>query len=252
MGSLRKIWKPLIRGAVAGRWRGFELRPAEPPFPTHLKRLGLYLHVPFCRNLCPYCPYNREECSPKAFALYERAVLQEIDAYAERMRPEEVVSLYVGGGTPTVEPTGLARILGRMLERFPRPGNLCVELHPSNMDGRCLSTLRGSLLPENAGREPLFWSLLRGRGAGVSVCRMGESLDRGELLAQEPLDLAGVRSLDAAIRLAVAAAPGVVGRALARLEEPGPAGPVITPRRLNPWPSRKDARAFLAAGFRFA
>jgi len=31
----------------------------EMDMPEGLKRLGLYLHVPFCHNLCPYCPYHR-------------------------------------------------------------------------------------------------------------------------------------------------------------------------------------------------
>lgn len=30
------------------------------PHFAEIERLGLYLHIPFCRQICPYCPYNKE------------------------------------------------------------------------------------------------------------------------------------------------------------------------------------------------
>lgn len=114
----------------------------EPPFPTGLKRLGLYLHVPFCKNLCPFCPYNRREYSEQEYQRYERAVKQEIDVYAPHLIGCEVVSLYIGGGTPTVNLPGLLRILNHLKASVGEPSDICIELHPSSMDDGCLAALK--------------------------------------------------------------------------------------------------------------
>lgn len=44
---------------------------------------GLYLHIPFCRQICPYCPYNKELYHPEVAERYADAVKREIDIYAE-------------------------------------------------------------------------------------------------------------------------------------------------------------------------
>jgi oxygen-independent coproporphyrinogen-3 oxidase len=107
-----------------------------------MHRPGLYLHVPFCKNLCSYCPYNRVRFDDAAFRAYERAVIQEIDLCADALAAHEFVSVYVGGGTPTVAPDGLRRILDRLRGSFRIRGDVCVELHPANMDAHCLELLR--------------------------------------------------------------------------------------------------------------
>ena len=139
---LKPLWKPIVHRAVSGRWRRFHMRPMEPPQPEGLSQAGLYLHVPFCRSLCPFCPYNRVEYDERAFARYERAVLQEVDLYAPSLRNSQITSLYVGGGTPTVNPAGLVRILEAFRGAFHLDGDVCVELHPACMDEECLAALR--------------------------------------------------------------------------------------------------------------
>jgi coproporphyrinogen III oxidase-like Fe-S oxidoreductase len=74
-------WKPVVHLAVTGHLRALRLRPLDPPRPK-LTNLGLYLHVPFCKKLCPFCPYHRVRYEPPAFASFERAVKQEIDLCA--------------------------------------------------------------------------------------------------------------------------------------------------------------------------
>ena len=70
------------------------------PGPQPGKRYMLYMHVPFCQKLCPYCSFNRFPFSEK------RAV-----PYFESMRKEmrmlydlgyDFDSVYIGGGTPTI------------------------------------------------------------------------------------------------------------------------------------------------------
>ncbi len=138
----RSIWKPVVQRMVTGRWTRFRMTPTVPPPPTNLARAGLYLHVPFCRNLCPYCPYNRVRHERELFARYERAVREEIDLYAPYLQNTRFVSLYIGGGTPTVDPGGLLRLVKHLQETFSLSCDICIELHPSNMDDACLHSLR--------------------------------------------------------------------------------------------------------------
>ncbi|MCU0291052.1 MAG: radical SAM protein [Thermoanaerobaculaceae bacterium] len=142
MDALSSLWKPVLHRLVTGRWRRLVMTGGDPAPPGALHQPGLYLHVPFCRNLCPYCPYNRVPFDEQAFASYERAVTREIDLCAPSLEGQRFVSLYIGGGTPTVEPEGLLRILRHFQRRFEIAGDICVELHPANMDDRCLELLR--------------------------------------------------------------------------------------------------------------
>jgi coproporphyrinogen III oxidase-like Fe-S oxidoreductase len=56
--------------------------------------LGLYLHVPFCRQICPYCPYNKEIYRPEVAERYANAVIREIDIYSEVIGDRPVTSFY--------------------------------------------------------------------------------------------------------------------------------------------------------------
>lgn len=136
------IWKPLIQKMVTGHWGRFRMLPDEPSLPRNLKRVGLYLHVPFCKNLCPFCPYNRIEYDDKLFEQYEKAVHAEIDLYTPDLKNSEFVSLYIGGGTPTVNLPGLLRIIDHLKQNFSLSCDICIELHPGNMDSECLGGLK--------------------------------------------------------------------------------------------------------------
>ncbi len=138
------IWKPLIQKMVAGQWQRFFMGPSEPPFPRDLHKPGLYLHVPFCHDLCPFCPYNRIRYNDILFEQYEGAVHQEIELYRPYLKHYKFISLYLGGGTPTVNMTGLSRILDHLKESFSLSCDICIELHPASMDPDCLNSLKNS------------------------------------------------------------------------------------------------------------
>ena len=142
MIAFKPIWKPIVQKAVTGRSGRFSMRRTQPQWPDRLTSPGLYLHVPFCKNLCPYCPYNRVEYEEGLFSAYERAVKQEIDLYAPHLKDVHFSSLYIGGGTPTVNWRGMLSILRHIREKIGRVDDICIELHPGNMGGDCLSALK--------------------------------------------------------------------------------------------------------------
>ena len=64
------------------------------------KQYLLYVHVPFCSRLCPYCSFNRFPFSEDRAVPYFRSLRREMRMVAER--GYACTSMYVGGGTPTV------------------------------------------------------------------------------------------------------------------------------------------------------
>lgn len=142
MIPLKFIWKPLIQKLVTGQWNRFRMNTVKPEHPSNLKNVGLYLHVPFCKNLCPFCPYNRIEYDEELFSKYVEAVCQEIDIYSPYLQNCEFVSLYIGGGTPTVNLSGLIRIIEHLKRTFLLSCDICIELHPGNMETECLEGMK--------------------------------------------------------------------------------------------------------------
>ena len=107
-----------------------------------LDRLGLYLHVPFCRQICPYCPYNKELFQVALAERYTEAVLQEIDRYSAMVGGLPVTSFYIGGGTPTTMlHTGLPRILDHIYRRFNMQCGIHMESHLNDLSPENLSTI---------------------------------------------------------------------------------------------------------------
>ena len=105
--------------------------------------LGLYVHIPFCRTLCNFCPYCKERYTPEAASAYIAALLQEIEMVG-RMRGERtrVSSLYFGGGTPALLAAELGRIIEALRQYFDITDGVGAELHPADVNVKTLSLLR--------------------------------------------------------------------------------------------------------------
>jgi oxygen-independent coproporphyrinogen III oxidase len=79
--------------------------------------LGIYIHIPFCQAKCSYCHFISTPYQNELANQYKNAVLSEIESHPATS--EEVNSIYIGGGTPTVVPADhIAEILGECHRRF--------------------------------------------------------------------------------------------------------------------------------------
>ena len=118
----------------------------EPPpagwTPPPLRRTSLYLHVPFCHNCCPYCPYAKVSYDEDLVEPYTRAALTEVDWWADAVGSAEITSVYIGGGTPTLALDGVCRILERVRNRFRVTGPVCIETNPTAVDEETVRRLR--------------------------------------------------------------------------------------------------------------
>jgi len=110
----------------------------EPPpqgwRPPRVERTSLYLHVPFCRHGCPYCPYTKVPYDERLVEPYTRAAIAEVDWWADTIGPAEITSIYIGGGTPTLALGSVASVLTRVRERFCLTGDICIETNPADVD----------------------------------------------------------------------------------------------------------------------
>lgn len=102
--------------------------------------LGLYVHLPFCRQLCSFCPYCKELYSKEECDKYIDALIQEIHQTAmHQTEKKTATSLYFGGGTPALAAGRLKEMIGAIREHFIITEGIGVELHPDNV---CDETLR--------------------------------------------------------------------------------------------------------------
>ncbi len=99
-----------------------------------LEELGLYLHIPFCRQICPYCPYNKVLFETSLAERYADAVSKEIDLYADWIGERRITSFYIGGGTPTTMLySGLEHILDHIYRTFNMRCDIHLESHPNDL-----------------------------------------------------------------------------------------------------------------------
>jgi len=110
-----------------------------------LEDLGLYVHIPFCRSLCSFCPYCKEKYDKGKADSYKIALLKEIDLACENMTgKKQATSLYFGGGTPALMINDLEDIICKLKEHFIINGGIGVELHPSDITMDILQKLKAA------------------------------------------------------------------------------------------------------------
>ena len=105
--------------------------------------LGLYIHVPFCPQRCPYCAFATVVGHEERHGPYTEAICREIESWAHLSGP--VDTLFLGGGTPSqVE----AVLIGQMIEAVQRhlgihpDAEIAVEVNPGTVDREKFAMLK--------------------------------------------------------------------------------------------------------------
>ena len=104
--------------------------------------LGLYVHIPFCRKLCDFCPYCKQVYEPALVPAYVEALKSEIHHVGQGVSGRRATSLYFGGGTPALLAAELGGVVSALREHFIISEGIGVELHPADVNVRTLSLLR--------------------------------------------------------------------------------------------------------------
>lgn len=136
---LTQLATPFMRGTARRMLRfGEEKHGTITPSPVQGRRYLLYIHVPYCEALCPYCSFHRVKYQPENAARYFIALRSEIEHYADL--GFEFSDVYVGGGTPTVNLPELKQTLDLVHERFSIQ-SISVETNPNHLNDTTFRTL---------------------------------------------------------------------------------------------------------------
>ena len=108
-----------------------------------IDELGIYLHIPFCEQICPYCPYNKEIYCPDMAKRYTAAVKKEIDFYSDIIGKKQITTFYIGGGTPTTMlHSGIEDMLKHIFDTFNMKCEIHMESHPNHLSVDNLNTIK--------------------------------------------------------------------------------------------------------------
>jgi len=111
------------------------------PFKT-CSNLGLYVHIPFCKSICNFCPYCKVLYSKEICDAYIDHLIQEIHLVGNQCSDKKkVTSLYFGGGTPALVANRIGEIINALNEHFIITDGIGLELHPDNVTVEILSVL---------------------------------------------------------------------------------------------------------------
>lgn len=107
------------------------------------ENLGLYIHIPFCKKICSFCPYCKEVYSEEKCSRYVDALIREIHAVGSQISgKKQVTSLYFGGGTPALAADRIGEIIAAAEEHFVITEGIGLELHPENVKEDTLMELK--------------------------------------------------------------------------------------------------------------
>lgn len=93
----------------------------------------LYVHIPFCPKVCPYCSFYKEASDRNKTQAFLQAVLTEAEISADGLQPE---TIFFGGGTPTALSTPhLEFLIGGLRERldFSALREFTIEMNPATV-----------------------------------------------------------------------------------------------------------------------
>lgn len=108
---------------------------------------GIYIHIPFCRSRCSYCDFATGIYDSTRADLYTQVLKGEILTWNETEAPEEIDTIYFGGGTPSLLSTQqVSAILDAINSRFtlkPRSHiEVTMEMNPGTVTPESLRELR--------------------------------------------------------------------------------------------------------------
>lgn len=158
---------------------------------------ALYVHVPWCRHVCPYCDFNVHAASAAPEAADVPAYVAELAAWAadERFRSRTIASVFIGGGTPSLlSPRAIGAVLDAVVAHFGlvAGAEVTLEANPATVDeARLAGFRRAGVNRLSLGAQSFAPALLRtlGRDHGPDDTRAAVAAARAAGFADVSLDL---------------------------------------------------------------
>ena len=116
--------------------------PAQNPTA---EKLGIYIHIPFCRSKCDYCDFYSLAGKEERMDAYQKALLAHIAETAPLAKDIPVDTVYFGGGTPSYYgERRLRELLAAIRKQYQveRDAEITLEANPDSVDLKGLKALR--------------------------------------------------------------------------------------------------------------
>lgn len=105
------------------------------PLPR-LAPMGIYIHIPFCSHICPYCDFTTYAGKESLIPRFVDALVMDLERQAASVADREVVSIFIGGGTPSLlDGNQMRRIVDacRANYRLVNDCEISVETNPNSL-----------------------------------------------------------------------------------------------------------------------
>ena len=132
---------------------GFEA-PAQVDAPY-----GVYIHIPFCDHICPYCDFNTYAGQSERIPAYVAAVKRDAELWAPRFDRRAATSVFFGGGTPSLlTPSQISDILAACRATFALADDseITMESNPNDLTVRyCAGVIEAGVNRISIGAQTL-------------------------------------------------------------------------------------------------
>ncbi|MFC2042488.1 coproporphyrinogen III oxidase family protein [Chloroflexota bacterium] len=103
--------------------------------------VALYIHIPFCKTLCPFCCFNRYLFTEEKAKKYFKHLKKEVDFYIQR--GSKFSNFYFGGGTPTVMMDELIEFINYLKQNF-EVKQISLETNPNEVNRKIIELLKAA------------------------------------------------------------------------------------------------------------
>lgn len=98
-----------------------------------MKELGIYIHIPFCKQKCSYCDFISYSNKHNLVEQYIKTIKQEITENKEKLKEYEITTIYIGGGTPSyIESKHITEVLEEIKQNYNvnNKAEITIEVNP--------------------------------------------------------------------------------------------------------------------------
>lgn len=158
-----------------------------------MKKLGIYIHIPFCKQKCNYCDFYSIKWNDEAENNYINALLNEIKSYKNKLNGEYIVdSIFFGGGTPTIiKSENLLKILDgiKNIAKVDSQCEISMEANPNTLTDENLKAYKDMGINRlSIGIQSLNDEILKKIGRIHNSSQALEAIDRARNIGFENIN----------------------------------------------------------------
>lgn len=105
--------------------------------PNNSQEITIYIHWPFCASKCPYCDFNSHTFEKIDYLSWGKAYLEDLDHFAYLLKDKRVISIFFGGGTPSLMPPSIAEsIISKVsqIASITKDTEITLEANPTSVE----------------------------------------------------------------------------------------------------------------------